>query len=85
MTVSYIVYVKVSLNAGENHRNAIKHWQTLTQWCIKYTFLWEGFELKTLVVIGIDCIGSCKPKYDTIMAITAPHLSCTIHNIHVKQ
>ena len=39
-----------------------------------------GFEL-TLVVIGIDCIGRCKPNYHTIMAVTAPDLICTIYNI----
>ena len=27
----------------------------------------SGFELTTLVVIGIDCIGSCKSNYYTIM------------------
>jgi hypothetical protein len=33
---------------------------------------WAGFELTALVVIGTDCIGSCKSNYHTIMAITAP-------------
>jgi hypothetical protein len=28
-----------------------------------YTSSWAGFELVTLVVIGIDCIGSCKSNY----------------------
>jgi len=27
---------------------------------------WVGFELTTLVVIGTDCIGSCKSNYHTI-------------------
>ena len=27
---------------------------------------WAGFELTTLVVIGTDCIGSCKSNYHTI-------------------
>ena len=31
-----------------------------------------GFELTTLVVIGIDCVGSCKFNYHTIMTTTAP-------------
>jgi hypothetical protein len=30
------------------------------------------FELTTLVVIGTDCIGSCKSNYHTITAMTAP-------------
>jgi hypothetical protein len=28
--------------------------------CIEYTSKLTGFELTTLVVIGTDCIGSCK-------------------------
>ena len=31
-----------------------------------------GFELTTLVVIGTDCIGSCKSNYHTIMTTTVP-------------
>ena len=31
-----------------------------------------GFELATLVVIGTDCIGSCKSNYHTITTTTAP-------------
>jgi hypothetical protein len=37
-----------------------------------YTSLWSRFELTTSVVIGIDCISSCKSNYRTIMATTAP-------------
>ena len=33
---------------------------------------WAGFELTTLVVIGTDCIGSCKSNYHTITATTVP-------------
>ena len=32
------------------------------------------FELTTSVVIGTDCIGSCKSNYHTITATTAPQL-----------
>jgi hypothetical protein len=32
---------------------------------------WMGFKLKTLVVIGTDCIGSYKSNYQTIMTTTA--------------
>jgi hypothetical protein len=35
---------------------------------------WAGFELTTLVVIGTDCIGSCKSNYHTITTMTAPWL-----------
>jgi hypothetical protein len=34
---------------------------------------WSGFGLTTLVVIDIDCIGSCKYNYHTIMTTTAHH------------
>ena len=32
-----------------------------------------GFELTTLVVIGTDCIGSCKPNYHTITTTTVTY------------
>ena len=35
-----------------------------------YTSPWSRFELSTSVVIGIDCIGSCKSNYHTITATT---------------
>ena len=34
---------------------------------------WAGFELTTLVVIGTDCIGSCKSNYQTITTTMAPY------------
>jgi len=33
---------------------------------------WMGYELTMLVVIGIDCIGSCKFNYHTITTTTTP-------------
>ena len=33
---------------------------------------WAGFEFTTLVLIGTDCIGSCKCNYHTIMTMMAP-------------
>ena len=41
-----------------------------------YTLPWSRFELTTSVVIGTDCIGSCKSNYHTITATTAPILVC---------
>ena len=38
-----------------------------------YTSPWSRFELTTSVVIGTDCIGSCKSNYHTITATTAPN------------
>jgi hypothetical protein len=37
-----------------------------------YTSSWSRFELTTSVVIGTDCIGSCKSNYHTRTATTAP-------------
>ena len=37
---------------------------------------WVGFELTTLVVIGTDCIGSCKFNYHMITTTMAPSLFC---------
>jgi hypothetical protein len=36
-----------------------------------YTSTWSRIELTTSVVIGIDCICSCKSNYHTITATTA--------------
>jgi hypothetical protein len=44
----------------------VSHWQTLSHNVIEYTSPWTGFELTLLVVIGTDCIGSCKSNYHTI-------------------
>ena len=38
-----------------------------------YTSSWSRFELTTSVVIGTDCIGSCKSNYHTITATTATY------------
>ena len=40
-----------------------------------YTSTRSRFELTASVVIGIDCIGSCKSDYHTIMATTVPFKS----------
>ena len=34
-----------------------------------------GFELTTLVMLGTDCIGSCKSNYHTITTTVAPMLT----------
>jgi hypothetical protein len=36
-----------------------------------YASLWSRFELTTSVVIGTDCMGSCKSNYNTITATMA--------------
>jgi len=35
---------------------------------------WAGFELTALVVIGTDCIGSCKSNYHMITTTEAPRM-----------
>ena len=43
---------------------------------------WVGFKLTTLVVIGIDCSGSCKSNYHTTMTTTTPGFN--VKDIHSK-
>ena len=42
-----------------------------------YTSPWSRFELTTSVVIGSDCIGSCKSNNHTITVTTAPDVKIT--------
>ena len=49
---------------------------------------WTGFELTTLVVIGTDCIGSCKSNYHMITTTTTPNIDTgsfisTKFNFHI--
>ena len=39
-----------------------------------YILSWSRFKLTTSVVIGTDCIGSCKSNYHINTATTAPHI-----------
>ena len=55
---------------GENHRPVASRWQIYH--IMLYTSPWSRFELTTLVVIGTDCICSCKSNYHTITATTVP-------------
>ena len=41
---------------------------------IDYTSPWARCEITTLVVIGTDCTGSCKPNYHTTTTTTAPEI-----------
>jgi len=49
-----------------------------------YTSPWSRFELTTSVVIGTNCIGSCKSNYHTITATTA-HWNNRSNNIMLIQ
>ena len=53
----------------------------IAECCIKYTSAWSGLKLTSLVVIGTDCIGSCKSNYHTITTTTAPALLCKEYKI----
>ena len=63
--------VEESILPGQNHRPVASHWQTLSYNVVLVHLAWKGFELTTLVVIGTDCIGSCKSNYHMIMTTTA--------------
>jgi len=64
------LYRGVSLIDGRNRRKQPTCRKSLTNFiticCIEHTLSWAGFELTTLLVIGTDCIGSCKSNYWTI-------------------
>jgi hypothetical protein len=56
----------------EKNRPAASHWQTLSHNVVSSTHCMSGFYFSSLVVIGTDCIGSCKSDYHTITTTTAP-------------
>ena len=60
----------------ENHRPVASHWQSLSHNIASSTphRYWEEFKLTTLVMIGTDCISSCKSNYHMITPTTAPFL-----------
>ena len=58
---------------GENHWPVTSYWQTILHKIALSTPRLSGGELKTLVVIGSDCIGSYKSNYHTIATTTTPH------------
>ena len=53
---------------GENHWPAASHWQTLLHNVVHLA----EFELKMLVVMGTDGIGSCKSNYHMIRTNDGP-------------
>jgi len=73
--ISVIKYiVAVSFIGGGNRRTRRKPQVTdKLDHILLYTSSWSRVELTTSVVIGTDCIGSCKYNYHTITATTVPH------------
>ena len=70
-TIFQLCSVLLVEETGENHRPVVCHWQTFITYCyIKYTSPWTGFDLSTLVIIGIDCTRSCKSSYLAITTTT---------------
>jgi len=62
---------------GENHRSLLYHIMLY-----RVHLAWTGFELIMLVVIEIDCIGSCISSYHTFITTTAPIIKvCKINQL----
>jgi len=74
-----VLLVEETEGPAENHRPVTSHWQTLS-YIMLYTSPWSRFELTTSVVIGTDCIGSCKSNYHTITATTS-HVNVVVVNM----
>ena len=74
--ISVILWRSVLLveETGENHRPVASNWQTLSHNVVHLAR--PRFVLTTSVVIGTDCICSCKSNYHTIMATTAQLTFC---------
>ena len=66
-----VLLVEETGGPGENHQPVASHWQTLSH-NVVLSSPWSRFELTTSVVIGTDCIGSCKSNYHTITATMPP-------------
>jgi hypothetical protein len=64
-----VLLVEVTRVPRENHWPAASHWQLYH--IMLYTSSWAGLKLTTLMVIGTDCMGSCKSKYQMITITTA--------------
>ena len=69
---------------GENHRPVSSHWQLYHIMLYRVHLAWAGFKLTTLVVIGTDCISSCKSNYHAIMTMTAPQGMKNVQDIYIN-
>ena len=71
----YFCYiVAVSFIGGENRSTRKKNTNTDKLYCIMFYrahLALSEFEITPLVVIGTDCISSCKSNYHTITTTTA--------------
>jgi hypothetical protein len=60
---------------GENHRPVASHWQTLSHNVVSSTPVMSRIWTHNLIVIGTDCIGSCKSNYLKITAMINDYIS----------
>ena len=67
-----VLLVEGTRGPGENHQPAASHCQTLSHNVVRLALI----TLISSVVIGTDCIGSCKSNYHTINATTASLSNC---------
>ena len=66
-----VLLMEVTGVPRENHWPTASDWQILSHNVVLSTPRLSGIRLTTLVVIGTDCIGSCRSNYHTIMNTTA--------------
>jgi len=78
-----VLLVEETGGPGENHRPVASHWQTLSH-NVGHLVLIKIRTLTTSVVIGTDCIGSCKSNYHTLMAMTVPYKFCNKKITEIK-
>ena len=71
-----VLFVEETGVSRENHRPVASYWQTLSHNIVHIALREIRMELS--VVIGNDCIGSCKSNYHTITARRPQHVGLFI-------
>jgi hypothetical protein len=80
LTWSLIYYEKYSTSQLDLWP-VTSHWQTLSHNVVHLTLI----EIRTSMVIGTDCVGSCKSNYHTITITTAPKLCLLFRSYRLNQ